>query len=264
MNTTFGLVPGGRSPGTYRLAEVMSAGAIPVFVARDIIEPFREQYDWPSFSFAFAPTDVLPSLVETLRAVSPEQLAEMQVRRRTGGGERGQGDARLFFLFFCLLFERGYNKGQRKGWEEMESRKGGGKEGGTERQSKGERDEGTGGGRERGGGGGGSNSIGSRFVLDCDDQCVVFLSGDVKSGVSGAAGRYEVPKVAGCQLLGLEVGEPRQENARKVVVCTRSANTQQSGRPASGLRYSGGTRTSFQPFYTRLSPLARCTSIGTS
>ena len=34
----------------------------------------------------------------------------------------------------------------------MESRKGGGKEGGTERQSKGERDEGTGGGRERGGG----------------------------------------------------------------------------------------------------------------
>eukprot|EP00904_Undaria_pinnatifida_P007033 jgi/Undpi1/345/HiC_scaffold_1.g00341.m1 len=78
MNTTFGLVPGGRSPGTYRLAEVMSAGAIPVFVARDIIEPFREQYDWPSFSFAFAPTDVLPSLVETLRAVSPEQLAEMQ------------------------------------------------------------------------------------------------------------------------------------------------------------------------------------------
>lgn len=78
MNTTFGLVPGGRSPGTYRLAEVMSAGAIPVFVARDIIQPFREQFDWPSFSFSFAPTDVWSSLMKTLRAVPPDQLAEMQ------------------------------------------------------------------------------------------------------------------------------------------------------------------------------------------
>lgn len=79
MNTTFGLVPGGRSPGTYRLAEVMSAGAIPVFVARDIIQPFREQFDWPSFSFAFTPTDVWYSLLKTLRAVPPDQLADMQV-----------------------------------------------------------------------------------------------------------------------------------------------------------------------------------------
>ena len=92
MNTTFGLVPGGRSPGTYRLAEVMSAGAIPVFVARDIIQPFREQFDWPSFSFAFAPTDVWSSMIKTLRAVPPDQLAEMQVRREGGrGGRRGTG-----------------------------------------------------------------------------------------------------------------------------------------------------------------------------
>lgn len=42
MNTTFGLVPAGRSPGTYRLAEVMGAGAIPVIVARDTVPPFRE------------------------------------------------------------------------------------------------------------------------------------------------------------------------------------------------------------------------------
>lgn len=80
MNTTFGLVPAGRSPGTYRLAEVMSAGAIPVFVARDIIRPFNEQFDWPSFSFVFAPSQVGEIMMETLRNVSPEQLARMQVR----------------------------------------------------------------------------------------------------------------------------------------------------------------------------------------
>lgn len=167
----------------------------------------------------------------------------------------------LFFVFFSsgnITRDRGRDGKRWRVVKEGERREGQ-KDRVRERGTKERGERGSGGGE-----GGGSSSIGSRFVLDCDDQCVVFLSGDVKSGVSGAAGRYEVPKVAGCQLLGLEVGEPRQENARKVVVCTRSANTQQSGRPASGLRYSGGTRTSFQPFYTRLSPLARCTSIGTS
>lgn len=32
MNTTFALLPAGRSPATYRLGEALSAGAIPVFV----------------------------------------------------------------------------------------------------------------------------------------------------------------------------------------------------------------------------------------
>lgn len=85
MNTTFGLVPAGRSPATYRLAEVMGAGAIPVIVARDFVPPFREQIDWASFSFAFAPDQVGPGMVEMLRAVPQAQLREMQV----GGGNRG-------------------------------------------------------------------------------------------------------------------------------------------------------------------------------
>ena len=90
----------------------MSAGAIPVFVARDIIQPFREQFDWPSFSFAFAPTDVWSSMIKTLRAVPPDQLAEMQVRREGGraddgvraGGryeERAGGRSQLVFLYFA-------------------------------------------------------------------------------------------------------------------------------------------------------------------
>ena len=60
----------------------MSAGAIPVFVVRDWVKPFQETVDWPSFSFVFSPDDVGPGMVETLRAVPPDELAEMQVRFR--------------------------------------------------------------------------------------------------------------------------------------------------------------------------------------
>ena len=79
MNTTFGLIPAGRQPATYRLAEVMSAGAIPVFVTRDAVLPFREQIDWPSFSFSFSPDRVKPDLLRTLKSVSPRQLDDMKV-----------------------------------------------------------------------------------------------------------------------------------------------------------------------------------------
>lgn len=80
MNATFGLVPAGRSPATYRLAEVMSAGAIPVFVAMDYVRPFPERVDWPSFSLMFPPEALGASLLETLRSFSPEELWTMQVR----------------------------------------------------------------------------------------------------------------------------------------------------------------------------------------
>lgn len=60
-------------------AQIMSAGAIPVFVVRDWIKPFQEHIDWPSFSFTFSPDQVGPRMVDVLRAVSPEQLRLMQV-----------------------------------------------------------------------------------------------------------------------------------------------------------------------------------------
>eukprot|EP00752_Nemacystus_decipiens_P012934 g11447.t2 len=78
MNSTFGLVPAGRSPGTFRLGEVMSAGAIPVFVGRDIVPAFQERFDWSSFSFSFAPNEVGAYMVKTLRAVPHARLEEMQ------------------------------------------------------------------------------------------------------------------------------------------------------------------------------------------
>lgn len=56
----------------------MSAGAIPVLVVRDWVRPFEESVDWPAFSFMFSPEQV-PEIVQTLRAVPPEKLREMQV-----------------------------------------------------------------------------------------------------------------------------------------------------------------------------------------
>ncbi len=86
MNTTFGLIPAGRQPATFRLAEVMSAGAIPVFVARDVVLPFREQIDWPSFSFSFPPERVEADMMRTLKALSSTQLRKMQVGDASRGG----------------------------------------------------------------------------------------------------------------------------------------------------------------------------------
>lgn len=42
MNSTFALIPAGRSPATYRLGEALSAGAIPVFIHQNFVKPFAE------------------------------------------------------------------------------------------------------------------------------------------------------------------------------------------------------------------------------
>ena len=104
MNTTFGLVPAGRSPGTFRLGEVMSAGAIPVFVGRDMVPAFQERFDWSSFSFSFAPGEVGPYMVTTLRAVPRERLAVMQARKESGG--------RHMNVFFLVIPSRQTSPGQ--------------------------------------------------------------------------------------------------------------------------------------------------------
>lgn len=57
----------------------MSAGALPVFVGRDIVRPFREQISWPLFSFIFTPEEVGSVMIDTLRTVSEEMLEQMQV-----------------------------------------------------------------------------------------------------------------------------------------------------------------------------------------
>ncbi|CAN0464627.1 unnamed protein product, partial [Laminaria digitata] len=77
MNTTFALVPSGRSPATYRLGEALSAGAIPVFIHQNFVKPFPGKIPWSTFSFSF-PAEESSRIIDTLRAVSAEKLAKMQ------------------------------------------------------------------------------------------------------------------------------------------------------------------------------------------
>lgn len=50
-----------------------------MIVARDYVPPFREHFDWPSFSLTFAPEQVGAYMLKVLRAVPQAQLEEMQV-----------------------------------------------------------------------------------------------------------------------------------------------------------------------------------------
>ncbi|CAM9123001.1 unnamed protein product [Ectocarpus sp. 6 AP-2014] len=77
MNTTFALLPAGRSPATYRLAEALSAGALPVFIHQDFVKPFPGKIPWSEFSFSF-PSEEVPRMLKTLRAVPDKKLAQMQ------------------------------------------------------------------------------------------------------------------------------------------------------------------------------------------
>ena len=60
LNTTFALVPSGRQTGSYRLSEIMAAGAIPVFVSGDassgsaMVRPLDDVIDWAHISFSFS------------------------------------------------------------------------------------------------------------------------------------------------------------------------------------------------------------------
>ncbi|CAB1104737.1 GT47 [Ectocarpus sp. CCAP 1310/34] len=105
MNTTFALLPAGRSPATYRLAEALSAGALPVFIhqdgyvaeasnkpptptaskhcnSQDFVKPFPGKIRWSEFSFTFPPEEV-PRMLKTLRAVPDKELARMQASGTT-------------------------------------------------------------------------------------------------------------------------------------------------------------------------------------
>ena len=75
----------------------MSAGSIPVFVGRDIVRPYDEEFDWDKISFVFTPDEVGPGMIETLRAVPQETLKEMQVNLKH------QNSCTIYFCLFVSI-----------------------------------------------------------------------------------------------------------------------------------------------------------------
>lgn len=81
-NTTFGLVPAGRQPGSFRLAEMLLQNIIPVFIVpANFVLPFSELLTWPEVSLRFTHEN-LNSIVPTLMRITPAQISTMQNRIR--------------------------------------------------------------------------------------------------------------------------------------------------------------------------------------
>ena len=83
LNTTFALVPGGESPASMRLAEVLAAGAVPIFVSGDTasssayVRPFDEAVPWHEISLHF-PWEAASHIVRTLESIPRRTVAKMQ------------------------------------------------------------------------------------------------------------------------------------------------------------------------------------------
>ena len=76
-NSTFGLVLPGITPMSYRLAETLSYGAVPVIASDFIKLPFATLLDWHAFSIRISESQLL-SLPELLRALPRARVASLQ------------------------------------------------------------------------------------------------------------------------------------------------------------------------------------------
>ncbi|KAJ7254617.1 hypothetical protein O6H91_Y417100 [Diphasiastrum complanatum] len=78
LNSTFGLAPAGRSPASYRMLEVLSAGVIPVLIADNYVRPFNTLIQWQHCLLQFS-TSEMHLILPTLRAMS---RVEVEARQR--------------------------------------------------------------------------------------------------------------------------------------------------------------------------------------
>lgn len=78
MNTTFGLVPAGVQPSSYRFIEVLSTGAIPVLIADNYVKPFDTLLQWHRCLIQF-PSSEMHRIVTTIRRLSRKQVERRQV-----------------------------------------------------------------------------------------------------------------------------------------------------------------------------------------
>eukprot|EP00966_Prymnesium_polylepis_P078163 1811771-Prymnesium_polylepis.1 len=79
LNTTFALVPEGRQAASYRLDEVMAAGAIPVFMSDPFVPPFSQVVDWNAIAIFISREDaVAERTLEILGRLTAAQIVRMQ------------------------------------------------------------------------------------------------------------------------------------------------------------------------------------------
>jgi hypothetical protein len=79
INSTFALIAPGITPNSYRLAEALSYGVIPVIASDFLVLPYRRLLDWPSFSIRVSESELL-TLPKLLRSVPSDVVRSMQTR----------------------------------------------------------------------------------------------------------------------------------------------------------------------------------------
>mmetsp|Transcript_23518 Transcript_23518/g.35359 ORF Transcript_23518/g.35359 Transcript_23518/m.35359 type:complete len:418 (-) Transcript_23518:174-1427(-) len=108
MNTTFALVPEGRSPATYRLNEVLAAGAIPVFfgdTGNCYTKPFSELVDWEAMSLSFT-TGEVNDILSTLRAIDGPTRLRMQALGQEAFRSYFESNVKMATTMLTLLGRR--------------------------------------------------------------------------------------------------------------------------------------------------------------
>ena len=79
LTSTFSAAPAGNGLHSYRLAEAIFLGSIPVLIDPKLVLPFCSVLDWHEFSVRVTPQQ-LPELPALLRAIPAARVAAMQRR----------------------------------------------------------------------------------------------------------------------------------------------------------------------------------------
>ena len=79
LSSTFSAAPAGNGLHSYRLAESIFLGTIPVIVDDKIILPFCSVLDWPAFSVRIS-SNQIPSLPKILGGIPSKRVQSMQRR----------------------------------------------------------------------------------------------------------------------------------------------------------------------------------------
>ena len=79
LTSVFSVAPAGNGLHSFRLAEAIFFGSIPVIVDDQILLPFCQVLDWRRFSVRIR-SEQIPQLAQILKAIPPAKVAEMQAR----------------------------------------------------------------------------------------------------------------------------------------------------------------------------------------